>query len=118
MKVKYHTFRPGITGVVPYSSPRSNIRITLEQGGRRRNELPAGKPYVYQGTGYDTLTAFMDDEPGETIRNPRGRPATQPCGTLAAYRRHYRHGETPCESCMQARDRYKEDRAAARRAAA
>lgn len=26
----------------------------------------------------------------------------QPCGTTAAYRRHYRHGEKPCERCRQA----------------
>ena len=26
----------------------------------------------------------------------------RPCGTLAAYRRHLRHGETPCAECRQA----------------
>ncbi len=31
-----------------------------------------------------------------------GRPATQPCGTEAAYRRHLRHGEAPCEACRTA----------------
>ncbi len=31
-----------------------------------------------------------------------GRPPTQPCGTLAAYRRHLRHGETPCAACRVA----------------
>ena len=31
-----------------------------------------------------------------------GRPATQPCGTPAAYARHLRHGETPCQPCRAA----------------
>ena len=26
----------------------------------------------------------------------------RPCGTLAAYRRHLRRGERPCEACSQA----------------
>lgn len=30
------------------------------------------------------------------------RKATAPCGTEAAYRRHQRHGETPCEECKRA----------------
>jgi len=31
-----------------------------------------------------------------------GRPATQPCGTVAAYRRHVRAGEPPCQPCRDA----------------
>ena len=31
-----------------------------------------------------------------------GRPATQPCGTPAAYRRHKRAGEEPCPACKAA----------------
>lgn len=31
-----------------------------------------------------------------------GRPVTQPCGTEAAYRRHGRNGETPCDACKVA----------------
>lgn len=31
-----------------------------------------------------------------------GPPATQPCGTVAAYRRHHRHGEAPCAACLAA----------------
>lgn len=31
-----------------------------------------------------------------------GRPITHPCGTVAAYKRHKRHGATPCEPCRQA----------------
>jgi hypothetical protein len=34
----------------------------------------------------------------------------KPCGTPAAYRRHLRHGERPCESCRQAERRRQQDR--------
>jgi hypothetical protein len=37
----------------------------------------------------------------EAIRQ-RGRPATKPCGTEAAYRRHLRNGEPPCDRCRAA----------------
>jgi hypothetical protein len=33
---------------------------------------------------------------------PPRRPATQPCGTAAAYKRHIYHGEEPCEACREA----------------
>ena len=26
----------------------------------------------------------------------------KPCGTTAAYQRHLRHGETPCDACREA----------------
>lgn len=40
-------------------------------------------------------------------RTAEGRAAVrvgrrQPCGTYAAYVRHYRYGETPCDACRQA----------------
>jgi hypothetical protein len=31
-----------------------------------------------------------------------GRPITKPCGTIAAYKRHLRHGDTPCDRCKAA----------------
>jgi hypothetical protein len=37
------------------------------------------------------------------------RTDVKPCGTTAAYRRHVRHGEAPCESCLQAERRKYED---------
>jgi hypothetical protein len=30
--------------------------------------------------------------------------AVQPCGTLAAYKRHQRRGEVPCYACLDARN--------------
>jgi cytidine deaminase len=33
----------------------------------------------------------------------------KPCGSTAAYRRHYRHGEKPCFACRQAWSRFRED---------
>lgn len=44
--------------------------------------------------------------------------ALRPHGTPAAYRRHQRHGETPCEACRQARNRYQAEYRRARREAA
>lgn len=46
-----------------------------------------------------------------------GRPVTATCGTVAAYKRHVRHGETPCQPCRDAwaayqRERYKRIRRA------
>lgn len=35
-----------------------------------------------------------------------GRPITQPCGTVAAYKRHQRKNETPCAACRQAYSAY------------
>lgn len=36
-------------------------------------------------------------EPGKP-----GRPQTQPCGTVAAYKRHQRAGEHACQPCRDA----------------
>ncbi len=33
---------------------------------------------------------------------PRGQRPMAPCGTDAAYKRHLRHGEVPCDSCREA----------------
>lgn len=42
----------------------------------------------------------------------RGRPIVYPCGTRAAYERHRRHHEPPCEACRRAKYLY--SKAAAR----
>jgi hypothetical protein len=42
---------------------------------------------------------------GVNVGHP-GRPVTKPHGTVAAYRRHQRAGETPCEVCKQANALY------------
>ncbi len=55
--------------------------------------------------------------PAERQRNYRDRKRGAPppplvaCGHVAAYKRHLRHGETPCDACRAAwaawhRDRY------------
>jgi hypothetical protein len=33
------------------------------------------------------------------VSRPVGRPVSQPCGTVAAYKRHLRHDEDPCDPC-------------------
>lgn len=44
-----------------------------------------------------------------------GRQATQPHGTIAAYRRHTRHGEEPCAACKAANAAYHRQLYAAKR---
>jgi len=40
---------------------------------------------------------------GETCEPCTPKPVVlQPCGTPAAYKRHYKNGETPCEPCHEA----------------
>lgn len=36
------------------------------------------------------------------MTRPVGRPVTEPCGTVAAYKRHKRHGEDACQPCKDA----------------
>jgi hypothetical protein len=38
-----------------------------------------------------------------------GRPVTQPCGTQAAYKRHQRKGEEPCDPCRLAWAEYQRE---------
>lgn len=33
----------------------------------------------------------------------------QPCGTQAAWQRHRKHGEKPCEACREAHNQYQRD---------
>jgi hypothetical protein len=51
----------------------------------------------------------MGGKPGRVIRSGWRWPDVKPCGTEAACRRHYRHGEKPCEDCRRGRSRYRED---------
>jgi hypothetical protein len=44
-----------------------------------------------------------------------GRPASEPCGTNAAYVRHRARGEEVCEACRKARSAYVASRRRARR---
>lgn len=60
------------------------------------------QPYTYRGTGQDTLTAWMDNLPERTLRHPGGFRIPKPCGTTAAYQRHRRKGERPCDACLEA----------------
>ena len=87
-----------------------------------RNGMPERVNYAYRGTGRDTLTGWLADAElapyaveyeqwiPDFARGSSGRPATRPCGTQAAYRRHKRHGEDPCEDCRRANARGTQDR--------
>jgi hypothetical protein len=44
---------------------------------------------------------------GARIGAPPGPAPTQPCGTHAAYRRHQRRKEPPCEACRAAEREYR-----------
>lgn len=79
-----------------------------------RNGLPEPRPYVYRGTGVDLLTPYLDGLP-EPEPVPPGPPAVKTCGTQAAYRRHLRRGEPPCEDCKKASARDTQDRSRRRR---
>lgn len=52
-----------------------------------------------------------------SVKRGPGRPLS-PCGTMAAYRRHYRLGEPVDAACQQANARHEQDRARAKREAA
>jgi hypothetical protein len=78
--------------------------------------LPSGlpwKPYVYQGTGADTLTASMDEPESQFRDLPRTGRVLAEHGTDGAIRRHYRNKTPVCEACRQRESRRKADRAAA-----
>ena len=47
--------------------------------------------------------AYRDRKRGGAPRQP------QPCGTLAAYRRHERAQEAPCEACKAAHAEYQRE---------
>jgi hypothetical protein len=93
-----------------------------------REALPR-TDYAYRGTGQDTLTppdyaALLDEQERQEIRRAAayrglmnaartGRIPLQPCGTTAAYQRHMRHDEDPCEACREANRRSLRERRAA-----
>lgn len=60
-----------------------------------------------------TVLAMQDEMdalgllPGDSPRVARYRQSLKPCGTTAAYRRHVRDGEEPCEPCVMAERGYR-----------
>lgn len=66
----------------------------------RLNGLYAPKPYVYRGTGEDTLTAFMDGELPDASRLNR---RTERMETLASMRLHDGDDPVPPPGCVTAR---------------
>jgi hypothetical protein len=83
------------------------VAVHLDTGGRPR----CGHPNAhYMSAGEAGVTCRIclglmtgTHHAGVTWADPR------PHGTIAAYRRHYRHGEKPCEACRQAELRRQED---------
>lgn len=60
------------------------------------------------------LSEVLDEIGLVTAHRAKG---LQPCGSWAAYKRHLRHGEQPCEACAEAsrrRDRARSPRTSTR----
>lgn len=55
------------------------------------------------------LMARAEARAADAFDPPRGRPV-KPCGTEAAFARHRRKGETPCDPCVDAHARYEKQR--------
>lgn len=54
---------------------------------------------------------------GEPVtKRPRGRKPLSPCGSVAAYDRHRKRGETICDACREAHRMHQRAKAAERRA--
>jgi hypothetical protein len=66
---------------------------------RRRGEQPCG-PCRAANAAYLTgrRAAAREAKPARTP----WQAGLAPCGTPAAYRRHHRHGEKPCQACIRA----------------
>lgn len=46
----------------------------------------------------------LSENERKEIRRGRKPRALQPCGTVAAFQRHIRDGETPCDACREAKN--------------
>lgn len=73
-------------------------------GASARNGLTV-RPYVYRGTGVDTLTPELDAEP------------VWPCGTSYGYSRHKNAREPKCQDCIDAYNAERRQQYAAAKAA-
>lgn len=63
---------------------------------------------IWGGMSYKRRRA-LSDTAREAAGQHKNHAGAQPCGTPAAYRRHYRLGEKPCDACRQAEARSKAD---------
>jgi WhiB family redox-sensing transcriptional regulator len=73
-----------------------------------RTQPPHG---VWAGMTQKQLSALIGVPASQRIKTT---PRLQPCGTLAAYTRHYRNGEKPCAACRDANHRATSDKWARR----
>lgn len=82
---------------------------------RRRTECPHGHPYDEANTyvckrGSRSCRACGRSRSQAYSQKKRPRRVLKPCGTVAAYYRHTRHGETPCDACRDALRAYRRER--------
>lgn len=78
-----------------------------------RNGLPGWKPYVYQGTGTDTLTPHLD-----TGELPSDLQQCYCGGDMRGYRQHLADGEKPCRESRDYVNTYHRERARLKRLSA
>ena len=67
------------------------------------------RDYLDRVMAYSSQRVLLDSD-----RDPQRR-LRHPCGTPAAYFRHYRNGEKPCEACRLAQNEYRDELRAKRR---
>lgn len=78
-----------------------------------RNGLPGLKPYVYRGTGIDTLTPHLDTE---ELFIPVDPSLCHCDGDMRAYRQHLADDEKPCTASREAVNAYSRELARQKRA--
>ena len=87
----------------------SPITPIVADGNPHTNGKPALSGYLWRGQpGLAAVNAQIMRERQQQTSWP---PGTAPHGTTAAYRRHQRAGQKPCEDCRQAQSRAIADRA-------
>lgn len=87
-------------------SPREALRICRQCPVRQECYDYA----VANGERFGVWGAATERTRRQDPNRGRRKPAKQSCGTPAAYTRHYRNGEKPCEACREAYSAYKRGR--------
>ena len=62
--------------------------------------------YQWKGTHQGPDMFDATETTSKSTRVSRGAVDLKPCGTMAAFHRHLRHGEEACRSCRQAKSEY------------
>lgn len=82
-----------------------NVTVLRAAPAVTRNGIPGWKPYVYKGTGIDTLTPHLDTE-----EIPADLKQCYCGGDMGGYRRHLAAGELPCRESREYTNTYHRER--------